>query len=340
MNLKTIAILSSFYLFLSRTPESETSKSTIKFISFEENKQEFNINSDSLELIELENGTRLTIKPGSFMDKNGRKISGPVKLQAKEVFEVSSMIMNGLSTTSNGKILESGGMVYIQALSNNDTLTLLQPILVQIPNLLKIDEAEIFRGYSTEQGFINWELVNYENDTTFNTRMIITFDYGYDAVVEKTLRVLNQDTIELDSTIVYDEDLDTAAVVYNRAPEFFYSSIDKLGWINIDKFKEIENQSELNILSNIADTYGYLIFKNQRTVLPLKFTNSQFSSEELPANIEAIVVLFATNQEGNHFYKQSITLGRDTSIDARLKQLSEQDLIEQLSELDELNTSD
>jgi len=66
-----------------------------------------------------QNGNSFRIPPNCFEDKNGKGYNGKVYFELIEVFTKEEMIKNDLTTSSNGKMLVSGGMFYLSAKSKN-----------------------------------------------------------------------------------------------------------------------------------------------------------------------------------------------------------------------------
>ncbi len=82
--------------------------------------KEYVINNTKDTVLRCDKGTLLYIKANSFID-NGTPIKDEqITLQVKEVYDKSDMILESLTTTSNGALLETGGMVYINAFGKNE----------------------------------------------------------------------------------------------------------------------------------------------------------------------------------------------------------------------------
>lgn len=60
-------------------------------------------------------GTMLFINANSFADADGFPYEGEIKIHMTEYYNMSDIILAGLSTTSNGELLETGGMLNITA---------------------------------------------------------------------------------------------------------------------------------------------------------------------------------------------------------------------------------
>ncbi|MCB0630510.1 MAG: hypothetical protein R2824_13010 [Saprospiraceae bacterium] len=94
-------------------------------------------------------GTRLTIPANSFKDLSGWPVNEPVKLFLKEIFTRPQMIISGLTNTSEDRILESAGQLYLKAESEGRSLKLAAPVSVDIPLMLGVDNplaSQLFSG--------------------------------------------------------------------------------------------------------------------------------------------------------------------------------------------------
>src|SRR5689334_22449712 len=82
------------------------------------------LNADSAYVLKAPKGAILKIARNSFDVKPGEKI----RLEIKEAFTASDILLAGLTTKSNGKLLQSGGMIYINATANDKAVKIIKPI--------------------------------------------------------------------------------------------------------------------------------------------------------------------------------------------------------------------
>jgi TonB family protein len=104
-------------------------------------------------------GTIIKIKANSFVsEKTGKAITGMIKFSVTEFYKISDILLSNLSTTSNGQLLETGGMVNITATSNNEDLKLKkgQSIEIQFPTKQKENDMQLFSGEWENENHINW----------------------------------------------------------------------------------------------------------------------------------------------------------------------------------------
>ncbi len=120
--------------------------------------QKFQIRLKSDTTIVGENGVRITIPTSSFVDKDGNIVTQDITLEIIEASSIEDYIRNDLQTISNGKLLESAGMIYIDAKVNNESIFLEENSILQIemPTTIYANNYTIFNGEHDEIGNINW----------------------------------------------------------------------------------------------------------------------------------------------------------------------------------------
>lgn len=148
-------------------PNSEASQSApelslIEMLTqLEKKPQIFSVKSNRDTVLQCKEGTTLRIKANSFVsEKTGQEISGNVQLKVKEYYKLSDILLARLSTTSDGKIIETGGMLHLLATSGTDTCTIKQGEKIEIgfPFETKKSDMIAFTGIR-ESDKINWEPV-------------------------------------------------------------------------------------------------------------------------------------------------------------------------------------
>ncbi len=89
-----------------------------------ENEQHFTKTTSEDMVLQGKNGTQVHIDGGSLQFADGSFPKGEVKFTLREAYDYTSMIQNALSTASDDKLLETGGMVYIAAEADGKPLQL------------------------------------------------------------------------------------------------------------------------------------------------------------------------------------------------------------------------
>ncbi len=132
--------------------------------------QEFCINNSRDTSLRCEKGTIIYIKANAFKISNSCK-SSCVTIKVKEDFFKSDMILDNLSTTSNGKIIETQGMIYTEAKDcNENKISLIRgkDLVVFLPTDSIRNDAKIFQGNRRpHDSIMNWTVSNNSVLTNF-----------------------------------------------------------------------------------------------------------------------------------------------------------------------------
>lgn len=106
-------------------------------------------------------GTVIKINTKSFVSENtGKEILGNIEIAIKEYYKLSDILLARLSTTSNDNLLETGGMIHITAISNNENCILKQgkDILIEFPRKVEKEGMQLFTGAWKNEYEIDWTL--------------------------------------------------------------------------------------------------------------------------------------------------------------------------------------
>ncbi|MFM9946138.1 MAG: OmpA family protein [Bacteroidia bacterium] len=123
-------------------------------------KQIITLKSSGENTITTTNNTIINIPDGAFVGPDGKIIDNKkVKLVIKEVNTIKDAIINQVSTMSGDKLLETGGMLNIEAYSNNTQLQLAndKEIVIQIPTKTAQKDMLVFEGVKDINGTVDWK---------------------------------------------------------------------------------------------------------------------------------------------------------------------------------------
>ena len=121
------------------------------------NPQIFKLKSNQDTVIETSGGIVLSIPKGAFVNASGQS-PDEVELEIKEALSPLEIMKAGLSTMSDGKLLETGGMFYINARNNKENLKIdpEKGIYANIPDKNPGKNMMLFEGKRMPDGSINW----------------------------------------------------------------------------------------------------------------------------------------------------------------------------------------
>lgn len=112
---------------------------------------EYVINTDRDTTLLTKNGALLKIPKGALQSG-----STSVTLEIKEAYTAEQMIRSGLTTQSDGELLSSGGMIYINAKGGQE-VKITQAIKVALPTGNLDSSMKLFKGEPDADGNINWK---------------------------------------------------------------------------------------------------------------------------------------------------------------------------------------
>jgi mono/diheme cytochrome c family protein len=115
----------------------------------------FSIDADRDTTITTPQGALLTIPAGALVASGGAGAMGTVRLEVKEAYSIADMVRAGLVTTSQGRPLSSGGMIYIHV-ADGQGARLRKPIKVALPTKGLQDGMKVYKGKQTDKGQIDW----------------------------------------------------------------------------------------------------------------------------------------------------------------------------------------
>jgi hypothetical protein len=122
--------------------------------------QAFTFAADRDTVLVCEAGTRLHFKAHSLVTKAGTPPQGKVALRVREYYDLADMVLGNLNTTSHGALLESAGMLQIEASASGEPLGLhpRRPLAIEMPTKQAAKPGmQVFYSQDHEQG-TNWQV--------------------------------------------------------------------------------------------------------------------------------------------------------------------------------------
>jgi hypothetical protein len=121
--------------------------------------QTYNVNPQKGATIEGKEGTLIIIPSNAFVNENNEIVNDNAQFELVEALTLEDMVLYNLGTTSNGKLLESGGMLHINATCNNQQVKInpARPLYIEVPTNEVKKDMMVFEGKTQEDGKLNWE---------------------------------------------------------------------------------------------------------------------------------------------------------------------------------------
>lgn len=121
--------------------------------------QTIRIQADEEQTVTAANGTIIVVPANSFVFEDGTSPAGPVELVVREAFSPSDFVSHNLTTTSDGRVLQTGGMVCLGAQADGKPLALAAgaSLTVALPTGKMDPDMELFYGQMNADNSINWQ---------------------------------------------------------------------------------------------------------------------------------------------------------------------------------------
>lgn len=252
--------------------------------------QTFTIDNNIDNLVTGQDGTELRINKGIFVDEKGNKIKGKVEIKLIEALDPEDMVLGNLTTTFNGKPLETGGMLFIGATSNGKDIFISNgnSIQVKMPTDSKLTGMSLFEGVK-DSTKIEWanpeklkEVQNKRKVISFEQSTNVTYSVdGFDkasipAVVMNEvgriawagdgLKISKDSVFTVEGYVVrlykndtlntfkqeYEVEQGTNTFIEDQNTSYIFS-IKKLGWANIDRLINDPRTKEVELITNIEN---------------------------------------------------------------------------------------
>ncbi|HLP51952.1 MAG TPA: OmpA family protein [Chitinophagales bacterium] len=113
--------------------------------------QFYEVDATKSNTVTCREGTKIEIPAGAFADKK-------VLLKVSEYYNTASILSANLSTKSDGKTIESAGMIYITAEANGQSVEPNQPLKFKFPRNNKNAGFKVFEGERSSNFEMNWKL--------------------------------------------------------------------------------------------------------------------------------------------------------------------------------------
>ncbi len=265
------------------------------FEKYSEKSQKFVIHADKENLISTMSSD-FTIPANAFETQEGKSISGKVTVYISQIKTRSDMILNNKTCTENGKLLQSGGELFIEAYQNNDKLKLKSTATISIDRAVTFftDNMTSMRGYSgtidESNGEINW----------------------------------TEDSINFDLTMKSS----------SAGMPMFTGDIGLLGWINWDQPYNEDTVCSISI--NVVDynkydeIVGFFEVKNENVVGNLKFdaSSTTYHMDYVPSNKDSRILIIAKKGITYYFVAKEIKINEDSSLSLELASSTEEKIVE------------
>ena len=319
-------------------PKHETGKLNNYLKKFEEPSQIFNVSTSKPTPVKGKKGTIVSINPSDLETVDGRPIGKKIQIELKELTNQQQLLRTNAQTVSNGQLLVSGGAYYINMTSNGQQLKLKdgKSLSVSFPRISD-KEMALFYGQRDSLGQINWLKAN-EALTAKQQNSPQQTDVTKKAVKKKS---------DLDALIDYINSGDTTTTQDERkqqekrkrnskVEQKLYEAVNvkQFGWINVDRFLEMENITDFFVTVNPMDSINnanvYLVFKDINSVVQEYYyqstSNDNFVKfQGLPVGYKVKLIAYTVKEEKAYAFTSDVTISKNQKLEIDFKLMTEQE---------------
>lgn len=273
----------------------------------------FNIKTDSDTILYTSTGTIIKVSNKSFQFSGGKEVIGNIKILVQEVNSQADLVKSGITTISQGEIIQSGGMINLLAFK--DTLSIeLKPettIEISMPRREFDDDWLLFSGEVNSMDYtFNWNKIPIDISTSYIDTIVLK-DTVYNKKTDKNRWDIKQkkyavyeyrknDSVLLDTnTITWVTALPLEEYIPYQAISYSDTSIEKnnsektdsnayfnnfiisrLGWTNVDRFLMESEVSDMSLVAKIDNKVKYsfeqvyLIFSERKIFISANKTSN------------------------------------------------------------------
>lgn len=140
-------------------------------------------------------GTLLQVPSNAFVDENNDVVEGTITFTLQEVYSYSDMLLQNLSTTAGDRLLETGGMLYLEARdAANNRLELKEGVQIQAVmanSNAQLPGMQTFEGIQGTNVTVDWEATGQAIITAgLATKEVDTTKIEVDTVNARTAQIL------------------------------------------------------------------------------------------------------------------------------------------------------
>ncbi|MGL5892411.1 MAG: hypothetical protein ACRC3B_21145 [Bacteroidia bacterium] len=253
-------------------------------------------------LVKGSNGTTLHIPADAFCFTDGTPVKTPVTLNLREAINPADIVLAGLTTLHNGRVLESGGMIEVTAQSEGRKLRLRKnaEIDVNVPAAARQPGMSVFEGVKAN-GLMNWvNPVAIDENSSENAEIEASQTSESDNFFPFRITMIGNDTVfyqKNNDTLIYEPEkiwwqmnLPAFNFIDNSRSERqitqgvnnfsvdqtqgYVFAMKKLGWANIDRLSNDSRTQQIDFVTRLANRKEYntvnisLVFPEKNIYLP------------------------------------------------------------------------
>lgn len=259
--------------------------------------QLFRIDPERNTLLVGAKGTRITIPPFSLASLSGKPVKGPVQIHLKEAFTQPEMILAGRPTTSEDRLMESGGQLMVYASQGLSPLKLARPMTIDVPVHKKLGNHLAMRlfvgGNSTLQAY------------AFNHN----FDWGMAS--EKPVRIRKLE-----------------------GRKYYHFQMQDFNWAGCDFFvarkasRCMVTARPVSAIEQFDSLLGYLVFQDIHAVARMYPGKHNCTAVNIPEKLSAAAHLVGISKGKLYYGNGIIRRASEKLVDVKMRPVMEKEMVE------------
>jgi len=308
----------------------------------EDDRQCFSFNPAIDNMIVSSNGNKFIFPPHAFENLKGVLIGNQnIDICVYEFIDKKSLVYAGLTTDSNGEMLETGGSFYIEANLNGEELKLRKGESYTVEmKLTRKGFTDMFTYYGGKKdGLIDWTVnrnersravllnTNISQDTSPVVEQLPNVELGFNQINYRQWKGEDE----------YGDILDNTYTNSIQEVDFYEMSAGKLGWINCDRFYEVKEKTTLVVkITSDESMVVRVVFKDINSVMPC-YSNSNhkdmYEVPNIPIGEKVMLVAYSVKDENAIFGYKDVTIGENDIENITVTKLTKNRFKSALSEL-------
>lgn len=308
--------------------------------------ERFYIAADKDTVVITENGTILYISKNTFAIPNNSEL---LELSVKDIRKKSEIIRNDLTTVTNrNDIMISQAMLYIGVTYKGELLEPDIPITVLSPADTLIEEMQVFDGYHSPDDYLHWMMPGEMADITGvgfwsgSTKRITRCPFFFCGFLRwfginrpKVEFVTDDEELQRFERKYRNVDIDKLKDIPREDMEYYVFN-SNTGWTNLDWLFKVENPVQYAVaVKPDRNTDIRLVFRNQRSVVPLLAAEDRYYYDGLPLGEEIFIVGLRYRHGIPYLAIEEDVVRAEVRQDLDFKQYPVKEIIEKLRILDQ-----
>ncbi|MFT6747462.1 MAG: hypothetical protein ACJAZ2_001815 [Glaciecola sp.] len=251
--------------------------------------QTYDIRTSEGGLIETKDGTVIVVPENAFINKDQSVVTGIVEVKVLEAVNLDDMVLYNLTTSANGKALQTGGMLHFEFLSKGKSVMVdaKRPLYIEVPTDEKVSGMMAFEG-EVKDGKVNWKnpkpLKKYLVNVDFS--LLNFLPEGFEDAVEEELPFRKHVKFSSSTVDKIYYNLTRGSVGFGDAP--VNDSFNQLGKLAKKLSGKSKGDSGFNLPT--ADTISEIIDYSYTDGPPLELGNKDWICGISPNAIKSIRV--------------------------------------------------